>query len=129
MSQQEYSDPSEEVEYLTETDNNVITTEKESVQTRAETPEPISEVVKIEEEQYYYEAETTSNPDNSSYHQTVPNEAFNQLQRNQETEIDAWISSIKETLMSLPNLLRAKAKRDISMLVSDFEIKYLESLD
>ena len=113
-----------------DTDNNVITTEEETVQIQEELPEKISEVFKIEEEQpYYYEAETTSNPDDSSYHQTILNEASNQVQGNQETEIDGWISGIKEILMSLPNLLRAKAKRDISMLVSDFEIKFLESLD
>lgn len=57
-------------------------------------------------------------------------EAFvNELQCQNLSEIDSWISSIRTTLLSFPKLMRAKAKKQINDLVSDFEIKYLESLD
>lgn len=39
--------------------------------------------------------------------------------------LDPWLAGIKETLLSLPKLLRARAKKQINDLVSDFEINFL----
>jgi hypothetical protein len=45
------------------------------------------------------------------------------------TELDHWLDGIKRTMLMLPPIFRAKAKKKINDLVSDFEISYLESLD
>lgn len=68
-------------------------------------------------------------------------------QRSGSSEIDSWLSGVKETMMvrtnlfddevaqlnplfqTFPNLLRARAKKQINDLVSEFEIRYLESID
>jgi hypothetical protein len=46
-----------------------------------------------------------------------------------DAQFDAWICGVKETMLSFPKLLRARVKKQINDLVSDFEINYLESLD
>lgn len=45
------------------------------------------------------------------------------------SNIDNWLTGIKETLLSFPKLLRARAKKQINDLVSEFEISYLETID
>lgn len=41
--------------------------------------------------------------------------------------IDSWLLGIKGTLLSFPKLLRARAKKEINDLVSNYEISYLET--
>lgn len=56
-------------------------------------------------------------------------EAFANDAQTLDTQFDAWLAGVRQTLLSFPKLLRARAKKQINDLVSDFEITYLESLD
>lgn len=58
-----------------------------------------------------------------SYQEAYINESHS------NSNLDNWLTGIKETLLSFPKLLRARAKKQINDLVSEFEISYLETID
>jgi hypothetical protein len=71
---------------------------------------------------------TYTQPEEIAYQEAFV--SVNETSLNANTiELDSWLANIKETLLSLPKLYRARAKKQINELVSEFEINYLESID
>lgn len=134
---QEYS-PNHAVEYLIEAEQEANAADDDdeqeelfeaSNQLQEIIAEPVSSLTK-EEQEFTYDA--TAN-DNSSFHneEIAYQEAFaNETHNNSSSDqLDNWLGSIKETLLSFPKLHRARAKKQINDLVSEFEINYLESIE
>lgn len=130
---QEYS-PSQAVEYLIETDQNESQPEieidgnEQLFHQNADDDEHQFHILPVEhivENSNSLSASQEDTKQNIEYQEAFITETLNSSNID---SLDSWLTGIKETLLSFPKLLRARAKKQINDLVSEFEINYLESL-
>lgn len=146
---QEYS-PTHAVEYLIETESqqesqpeNEIEEEDASIfqveaqedekQSSETVPEQIESLTNIHEHQRIMKFETNENIDQNeeiTYQETFIEESPPNITFEADTTaLDLWLKSVKETLLSLPKINLARAKKHINDIISEHEINYLESMD
>ena len=76
------------------------------------------------------EIETESNicyEEVESCHELSISEPTEMPARSTLDDIDAWISSIKASMLKLTKINRARAKRDINSILSNYEIEQYEA--
>jgi hypothetical protein len=52
---------------------------------------------------------------------------FQRAKTKEDDELEAWLSSVRESMNKLTNLNRARAKRDINTILSKYEIEQYEA--
>ncbi|KAG5681763.1 hypothetical protein PVAND_011172 [Polypedilum vanderplanki] len=136
-----YAIEQQSVEYLIETEEEcerVTLTEEEEEEEREVEGDGEEEPINEEEEVLLEENDADSTllqmesecyeEEDAQQHPIIQEQKYhNCTKNNDEADIEAWLTSIRETMRNLNKINRAKVKRDINNILSKYEIEQYEA--